>query len=155
MFQDEHGDYPAGSYVRNPPQSAHTPASAEGCTIFVKLWQFDPADDTHVRVHIADVEAHADPVRPGGQVRPLFRDARENVRVETWAPDSEVAVAAEGGAELFVLGGAFLESDTEFGRHDWLRLPDGDRARLTAGPEGAEVWIKTGHLRDVAAPAAG
>jgi len=36
VFQDEHGDYPAGSYVRNPPHSAHTPASAGGCVIFVK-----------------------------------------------------------------------------------------------------------------------
>ena len=25
VFQDEHGDFPAGSYVRNPPQSHHTP----------------------------------------------------------------------------------------------------------------------------------
>ncbi|MEL6171131.1 MAG: cupin domain-containing protein [Pseudomonadota bacterium] len=25
MFQDEHGDFPAGSYIRNPPQSSHTP----------------------------------------------------------------------------------------------------------------------------------
>ena len=27
VFQDEHGDYPAGSYVRNPPTSRHTPGS--------------------------------------------------------------------------------------------------------------------------------
>src|SRR5689334_6703944 len=42
VFQDEHGDYPAGSYVRNPPTSRHTPGSAPGCVLFVKLWQFDP-----------------------------------------------------------------------------------------------------------------
>jgi anti-sigma factor ChrR (cupin superfamily) len=35
-FQDERGDYPAGSYVRNPPTSRHTPRSQAGCTIFVK-----------------------------------------------------------------------------------------------------------------------
>jgi len=27
VFQDEHGDFPAGCYVRNPPQSRHTPGS--------------------------------------------------------------------------------------------------------------------------------
>ena len=43
VFQDEHGDFPAGSYIRNPPQSRHTPRSAPGCTIFVKLWQLNPA----------------------------------------------------------------------------------------------------------------
>jgi len=41
VFQDEHGDYAAGSYIRNPPQSSHTPGSDDGCVIFVKLWQFD------------------------------------------------------------------------------------------------------------------
>src|SRR5215470_18081295 len=30
VFQDEHGDYPAGAYVRNPPTSAHTPRSEAG-----------------------------------------------------------------------------------------------------------------------------
>src|SRR5258706_11731881 len=53
VFQDEHGDYPAGSYVRNPPTSRHTPGSAPGCTIFVKLWQFEPADRTEVRLNTA------------------------------------------------------------------------------------------------------
>ena len=42
VFSDEHGDFPAGSYVRNPPTSRHTPGSVPGCIILVKLWQFDP-----------------------------------------------------------------------------------------------------------------
>ena len=37
VFSDEHGDFPAGSYIRNPPGSRHTPGSEKGCTIFVKL----------------------------------------------------------------------------------------------------------------------
>src|SRR5215472_3874467 len=49
VFQDEHGDFPAGSYIRNPPTSSHTPGSTLGCIIFVKLWQFDRDDRTHVR----------------------------------------------------------------------------------------------------------
>jgi anti-sigma factor ChrR (cupin superfamily) len=31
VFQDEHGDFPAGSYIRNPPTSSHTPGSESGC----------------------------------------------------------------------------------------------------------------------------
>ena len=27
VFRDEHGDYPPGTYVRNPPTSSHTPGS--------------------------------------------------------------------------------------------------------------------------------
>lgn len=30
VFQDEHGDVPAGSYVRNPSHSHHQPGSEEG-----------------------------------------------------------------------------------------------------------------------------
>lgn len=67
VFQDEHGDFPAGSYIRNPPESKHTPASEPGCTILVKLWQFDLADRTHVRVdtnklgRVNDAHAKASP----------------------------------------------------------------------------------------------
>jgi len=50
VFQDEHGDYPVGSYIRNPPTSSHTPGAEEGCVIFVKLWQFDMDDRTNVKI---------------------------------------------------------------------------------------------------------
>jgi ChrR-like protein with cupin domain len=49
VFQDEHGDYPAGYEMRNPPTSAHTPGSKAGCTIFVKLRQFAPEDRSNSR----------------------------------------------------------------------------------------------------------
>ena len=42
VFSDETGDYPAGSYVRNPIGTRHKPHTKEGCTIFVKLCQFEP-----------------------------------------------------------------------------------------------------------------
>ena len=42
VFADEHGRYPAGSYVRNPPGSAHAPFSDEGCTILVKVGHLAP-----------------------------------------------------------------------------------------------------------------
>src|SRR5947208_1578219 len=44
VFSDEHGDYPAGTYVRNPPHSRHTPHTVPGCTILVKLRQMPPAE---------------------------------------------------------------------------------------------------------------
>jgi anti-sigma factor ChrR (cupin superfamily) len=46
VFQDEHGDFPAGSYIRNPPTSRHTPGSRDVCVIFVKLWQ-NPCPHRH------------------------------------------------------------------------------------------------------------
>ena len=40
VFSDENGDYPAGTYLRNPPGSYHQPFTKKGCTLFVKLDQF-------------------------------------------------------------------------------------------------------------------
>ncbi|MEM8617794.1 MAG: cupin domain-containing protein, partial [Pseudomonadota bacterium] len=35
-FEDEHGTYPAGTWIRSPHMSQHKPWSDEGCLIYVK-----------------------------------------------------------------------------------------------------------------------
>ncbi len=152
-FQDEAGDYPAGSYVRNPPTSSHTPGSASGCTIFVKLWQFDPDDRTHVRIDTGKMPFRPDSNRPGVDLMPLFDDGRENVRLEQWQPDAIIDVAVPGGIELLVLDGGFTEGGETFRPQSWLRLPRGAQLRATAAATGCRLWVKTGHLaHDQAAP---
>jgi hypothetical protein len=42
VFSDEIGDYPAGTYMMNPPGSSHEPFSQSGCTLFVKLRHLGP-----------------------------------------------------------------------------------------------------------------
>jgi len=37
VFADEHGEYPAGTWVRSPHRSQHHPFSTEGCLIYVKV----------------------------------------------------------------------------------------------------------------------
>ncbi len=149
MFQDEHGDFPAGSYIRNPPGTRHTPGSAPGCTIFVKLWQFDLDDRVELRVET--VPGHFVPVsgRDGAEMMALFDDAFEQVRIERWAPGAAVAFDAPGGVELLVLDGGFNERGEHFEQQSWLRLPVGSRLEAGAGPQGCRVWIKAGHLLHV------
>jgi hypothetical protein len=149
VFQDESGDFPAGAYVRNPPTSEHTPASGPGCVIFVKLRQFDPADRTQVRADLNRVGAVEDARRPGVAVTPLFGDGTEEVRVERLAPGAATRYPAAGGAELLVLDGSAVESGDALRRHSWVRVPPGAAVDLSAGPDGAVVWVKTGHLRHV------
>jgi hypothetical protein len=151
VFQDEHGDFPAGSYVRNPALSRHTPGSAPGCTLFVKLWQFDPADRTRVVVDTNNAVLHAVEGRDGVRALPLFRDAREEVRLEQWDPGAAIEVDPEGGFEVLVLAGGFRESGETYGTHSWLRLPIGVRFCARAAADGCRVWIKEGHLRHVQA----
>jgi len=74
-FQDEHGDYPAGSYFRNPPGTSHEPAAAQGCTIFVRLWQFREGDDRQIVRQPGEGEPA--PLRDGAiSARTLFAMAR-------------------------------------------------------------------------------
>ncbi len=135
VFQDETGDFPVGSYVRNPPTSSHTPSASEGATILVKLHQFDPDDRTEVRRSI----------NGSGDLK-LFNDAHEDVQVQDWPAEAAIPLDSTGGTEVFVLRGSFAEAGEEFGEWDWLRLPPGMRTVATAGPDGARVWIKSGHL---------
>jgi anti-sigma factor ChrR (cupin superfamily) len=146
VFQDEHGDFPAGTYVRNPPTSRHTPGSAPGCVILVKLWQFDPADRRQIRIDTTDAAFAPVAEEPGVAALPLHADAREAVRLETWAPGARIARAAPGGIEVFVLEGGFAEGGEDFAPWSWLRLPVGATLRAQAGPQGARLWVKSGHL---------
>ena len=101
VFQDEHGDYPAGSYVRNPPTSSHTPGSADGCVIFVKLWQFDPQDRTQIRTDMHTAPSSISAQNERIRVTPLFKDETSYVRLENWDAESEMSFVADGGADVF------------------------------------------------------
>lgn len=154
VFQDEHGDFPAGSYIRNPPTSSHRPQSEEGCVIFVKLWQFDPDDRTAVKIDMTKMASVRDAEREGVQVMPLYQDDRENVRLETWDGDAEIRLEVPLGAELLVMDGWFREGGDVLVQNSWLRLPKNSVLNAKAGPTGAKVWVKTGHLGSVTAPCA-
>ncbi|EBA18625.1 hypothetical protein RSK20926_12919 [Roseobacter sp. SK209-2-6] len=153
VFQDEHGDFPAGTYVRNPPTSSHTPSAAEGATILVKLWQFDPEDRRQVTI---DTKAQKPQRVSEGVVEiPLFEDARERVRIEIWEAGQSVS-ASHKGFEALVLEGSFTEGGENFVKESWLRLPAGMDLKAQAGPEGARLWVKSGHLAEPpVAPGAG
>ncbi len=142
VFQDEHGDYPAGTYVRNPPTSHHTPGSASGCTILVKLWQFDPDDRTQVTLNTTQQNYMPDVTRLGVSTLPLFTDARETVQLEQWEANASIALLTPHGLEIFVIQGSFRESGEVFQPYSWLRLPPDSRLLANAGPEGCQIWLK-------------
>ena len=145
VFQDERGDYPVGTYGRNPPTSHHTPGSASGCTILVKLWQFDPDDRTQVTIHTGQQPYLADVTRPGVSTLPLFADDRETVQLERWAAHVAIDLRAPSGLEIFVIQGSFNEGGETFQPDSWLRLPPDFRLSAQAGPEGCQIWLKCSH----------
>ncbi|USG62544.1 cupin domain-containing protein [Sneathiella marina] len=152
VFQDEHGDFPAGSYIRNPPTSGHTPGSDKGCVIFVKLWQFDLKDRTPVKIDMNKMGSIRDADRAGVSVMPLFMDERETVRMETWDANAGIGLDLPDGGEFLVLDGEFTETGDQLRSHSWLRIPMGGRLDAKVGHDGAKVWVKSRHLRFADAP---
>jgi quercetin dioxygenase-like cupin family protein len=153
VFSDEHGDFPAGCYVRNPPGSRHTPGSAEGCVIFVKLWQFDAADRSAVIIDMNKIGRVRDPERVGIAVSPLFEDERETVELRHYQPNAKGTDVFPEGAELLVLRGSLDALGESLQPMSWLRIPCGGQLSAAAGAAGAQVWLKQRHLRNACAPA--
>ena len=146
VFQDEHGDFPTGSYVRNPPQSSHTPSSDEGCMIFVKLWQFNPEDRAHVNIKFNEASPEPSNTISGLSVTPLYKDEYEEVRIQQWDADSDIEINDAGGIEILVLDGDLQEGGDQLNKLSWLRLPRNTALKAKAGNNGAKIWVKSGHL---------
>ncbi|WP_134682383.1 cupin domain-containing protein [Paracoccus ravus] len=145
-FQDEHGDYPAGCYFRNPPGTSHSPAAKDGCTIFVRLWQYREGDAAQVVRQPG--EGAAAPLRAGARAaRVLFDDGAERVLLEEWSGGAAITLDNLRGLELLVLTGTIAVAGETFEAQSWLRLPAGQGLIATCGPEGAVVWIKDAPLQ--------
>jgi len=153
VFSDEHGDFPEGSYIRNPPTTSHKPSSKKGCTIFVKLWQFALEDRTQVKIDMNKMEFIPVADRPGVCAMPLFQDPRETVRAELWEPGAHIHLDLPEGGEFLVLEGAFTEGEDTLSKGSWLRLPSGARLSAQAGSKGARVWMKLRHIPHALPPA--
>lgn len=151
VFQDEQGDFPVGSYIRNPPQSSHTPGSEQGCVIFVKLWQFAPDDRLHVRLNSNFMKPVPHRHWPGVAEIPLYSDQYETVSVQHWDANANISIDFEQGAEVFVLEGSFIEGNDSVVKHSWMRLPLNSSINAHVGSQGARVWLKQQHLPYVGA----
>jgi len=145
VFQDEHGDYPAGSYFRNPPGTSHVPASKDGCTIFVRLWQFRDDDRDQIVRRLGEGRPLA-PRSGAASAIELFDDGFENVRFESWMAGSPVTVENARGLEMLVLAGSLSIGDQALTSQSWVRLPAGEALRAVCGPQGAKVWVKDAPL---------
>lgn len=146
VFSDEHGDYPAGTYLRNPPGSRHAPCSRVGCTLFVKLWQFAPDDRESVRIDTAAATFRPGLV-PGLTVLPLHEHAGVSTALVRWAPQTRFnAHTHPGGEEILVLEGVFRDEDGEYPAGSWLRNPRWSRHTPHTDAEGALIYVKVGAI---------
>jgi len=143
-FSDEHGDFGAGTYIRNPPGSSHAPFSAEGCVLLVKLHQFWARDTAQVRISTAQGTWLPGPGKI--QVMPLHEFEGEHVELEKWPAGAHGQPHhGSGGEEIFVLSGEFKDEHGSYPAGSWLRSPHMSQ-RIPYVDKDTVIWVKVGHL---------
>ena len=144
-FSDEHGDYGAGTYLRNPVGSSHAPFSAGGCTILVKLQQMHPSDQQPLVIDTTQAVWLPGLVR-GLEVLPLHAYGSEHVALVRWAPGTMFQPHGHpSGEEILVLTGVFQDEHGTYSAGSWLRNPPASVHRPWSDA-GCTIWVKTGHL---------
>jgi len=144
VFSDQYGDYPAGTYLRNPPGSSHQPFTKEGCTLFVKLDQFQQ-DDTQQVV----LRPEHQQWRPGiGKLRvcPLHSFGTASTALVFW-PANEVfhPHVHWGGEEIVVIKGKFTDEYGAYPAGSWIRSPHLSE-HFPRVEEETLILVKVGHL---------
>jgi len=147
IFADEHQDYPAGSYVRNPIGTAHTPKIGDaGATIFVKLHQFDHSDclSKAINTHSA---SWSQGLVDGLNVMPLHEFGTEKTALVKWQANTQFKRHQHwGGEEILVLQGTFHDEHGSYPKGTWLRSPHLSEHSPFTKDDGALIYVKTGHL---------
>ncbi len=146
VFSDEQGDYPAGSYIRNPPGSRHAPFSHDGCVIFVKLNQFDAEDLASVRIQTNISTSAAAPAVNEVERTLLHAYASTQTELVHFKGEAgQIQFETRGGTELLVITGVLRNDQGTYPSECWLRLPPDCTDRFEA-IAGTRVLVKSGHL---------
>ena len=146
-FSDEHGDYPAGTFLLNPDGFSHAPFSRQGCVLFVKLRQYPGAGRTQVRL---DTNA-GDwmPGRfPGLSAMPLYKEDGhpEFIRLVRFDPGAKVDFDDHTeGEEIFVIRGDLADEHGRYETGTWVRYPVGSN-HAPHSENGCVLYVKSGHL---------
>ena len=144
VFSDEYGNYPAGTYIRNPPGSHHTPFTAQGCTLFVKLDQFQRDDKQPIVIRPED--QHWQPGIGNLRVLGLHTYNTESTALVLW-PKNEVFQKHThwGGEEIVVLSGQFIDEHGKYPALSWIRSPHMSQ-HFPHVEEQTLILVKVGHL---------
>lgn len=144
VFSDQTGDYPAGTYIRNPEGFNHSPFSNDGCVLFVKLYQFQSDDSEQVRI-----DTKQTPWLQGQgnlQVMPLHNFGTESTALVFWpAGEKFVPHTHMGGEEIFVLQGEFIDEHGRYPAGTWIRSPHLSRHHPYVEQD-TIILVKVGHI---------
>ena len=150
VLSDETGNYPAGTYIMNPPGSSHSPFSELGCTLFVKLRHLGPEQ---VEREVVDTTSSMwrQGLVDGLTVMPLMKQGSGSTLVK-WAAQTYFNPHRHyGGEEIFVVDGVFEDEHGRYPAGSWIRSPHMSLHKPFS-KEGCTIFVKTGHLLDEGEP---
>jgi len=146
VFSDEYGDYPAGTYIRNPPGTFHSPFTKEGCRLFVKLDQFKKGDLASVILRPEQQQW-----RQGiGNLRVLELHSfeGESTALVHWPASEKFQPHTHwGGEEILVLSGEFVDEFGHYPKGSWIRSPHKSQHNPYVEQD-TLIMVKVGHLSD-------
>ena len=149
VFSDQYGDFPAGTYVRNPVGTSHAPHTVEGCTIFVKLWQFDQNDREQKSVNTNDINLWTDGDHKDQRVLKLHEFGSEKVTLQKWPTGANLTLTSpDKGMEVLVVSGELKSNGRAFPDRSWLRYPAETEVTYDFTKD-TTLLVKTGHLEEV------
>ena len=144
VFSDETGDYPAGTYFRNPEGFSHAPYSEKGCVLLVKLHQFQDNDKS--KVCIDTNTARWLPGIGGLEVMPLHEFKGESVALVKWPAGERFQPHTHfGGEEIYVIKGEFIDEHGRYPAGSWIRSPHLSSHNPYVEQE-TIILVKVGHL---------
>ena len=144
-FADEHGSYPAGTWLKNPPGSQHAPSSPDGCLLFVKLCHMSEADTNTECIDTKTAQWLPGQVE-GLSVLPLDSIGSTHTALVRWAPGTRFTAHRHmGGEEILVLEGTFQDESGEYPAGTWIRSPHHSQHQPFS-EAGCLIYVKVGHL---------
>jgi len=143
-FSDESGDYPAGSYFRNPPGTSHAPHSKDGCELFVKLHQFKADDRSQICI---DTNSY---LQSEKSCYLLHKHQDESVYWFNLSHQSDLndvsnILTNNESIEILILDGEMSYNDLLLTKGYWIRSHDFNISLLTIN-RSAVFLFKSGHF---------
>ena len=146
-FSDESGDYGPGFYVRNPPGSRHQPFTKDGCTIIVKLWQFDEDDLEQLNIDTQSASWSTGPVEARSFL-PLHEHNGVATKLVRLAPNTQFPHHDHTeGEEVLIVEGSFSDDAGEYTKGMWVREPIGTGHAPLTGNDGVLMYVRTGYAK--------
>ena len=148
-YEDGHGEYGPHTFLRNQPGYTHTPASKDGCVLYVK-WRVPirPGGGPRLVVDSKTAQWMAFPHR-GADVLHLYpnADGIETGRIGNVHPNRKIPSHDHSiGEETFVLRGCMKDEYTAYHAGTWFRMPCGVPHAPYTEADGALMLIREGDL---------